>query len=81
MVKEVEGRPAKTAIFTIPAISPKITKNWRNRYRSFCENLLSQVLEEIQVKGAQQKLRFLQFLLFLQKWQKIGEIAVFGKIN
>ena len=29
-------------------------------------------------KGAQQKLRFLQFL---QKLQKIGEIAVFAKIN
>ena len=30
------------------------------------------------IKGAQQKLRFLQFL---QKLRKIGEIAVFAEIN
>ena len=36
----------------------------------FLRKLNKRVLEEIQVKGAQQKLRFLQFLLFLQKWQK-----------
>ena len=57
--------PAKTAT------SPKIAKNWKNR--SFGYNEVSQVLE--QVEGCQQKLRF------LQKLQKIGEIAGFAKMN
>ena len=30
MVKEVQGRPAKTVISAISEISPKIANNWKN---------------------------------------------------
>ena len=47
MVKEVEGRPAKTAI---TAISPQIAKNWRNC--SFCISYLIQVVKGVEGRPA-----------------------------
>ena len=58
--------PSKNCDFSNFCDFSKNCENWKNR--SFCEN-------ELRLKDARQKLRF------LRKLRKIGEIAVFAKIS
>ena len=68
----------------IKSTGGKRVSNKNYNFSKNCEKLeklqflLKLSTTSVRYKGAQQKLRFLQFV---QKLQKIGEIAVFAKIN